>query len=146
MHLTNFSSEYRRGLCSAKWLAILVAVLVAPLAFGQSISLAGVAPNQVSFGTQTVATISQPQLIVLSNAGDAPLHITKLALKGEFAYRHDCPGELEPGAECRIWVAFKPSAVGPRTGQLAITNDAGIQKVALSGTATTAVPASMAQK
>jgi|GEM_PF-4990451 len=146
MYLTTFSSEYRRGLRSAKWLAILVIVLVAPLAYGQSISLAGVAPNQVSFGSQSTTTLSQPQLIVLSNAGDAPLHITRLALKGDFAYRHDCPGELEPGAECRIWVAFKPSAVGPRAGQLAITSDAGIQKVALSGTATTAVPSSMAQK
>jgi hypothetical protein len=116
------------------------------MSFGQTVSLAGVAPNQLSFGTQTTATLSQPQLIVLSNAGDAPLHISKLALKGEFAYRHDCPGQLDPGAECRIWVAFKPSAVGPRSGQISITNDAGVQKIALSGTATTAVPASMSQK
>jgi hypothetical protein len=145
MQLT-ISPLSRRRLRSAPRLAILATVLVAPLASGQTISLAGVAPNQVSFGTQTAATLSQPQLIVLSNAGDVPLHITRLALKGDFAYRHDCPGELGPGAECRIWVAFKPSAVGPRTGQIAITNDAGIQKIALSGTATTSVPASMAQK
>jgi hypothetical protein len=139
-------SRYRRGVPPALWLALAVIALLAPMSFGQTVSLAGVAPNQLSFGTQTTATLSQPQLIVLSNAGDAPLHISKLALKGEFAYRHDCPGQLDPGAECRIWVAFKPSAVGPRSGQISITNDAGVQKIALSGTATTAVPASMSQK
>jgi hypothetical protein len=146
MEITASFHDYRRAMRSAQCLLILGTVLLAPFAFGQSMSLAGVAPNQIAFGTQTTATVSQPQLIVLSNAGDAPLHISRLALKGDFGYRHDCPAQLEPGAECRMWVAFKPSVAGSRMGSLTITHDAGTQKVLLSGTATAAVPASVAQR
>jgi hypothetical protein len=130
----------------AKWLAILVVLLLAPVAFGQSISLAGVTPNRVTFAAQASATTSERQQIVLSNAGDDPLHITRLAVTGDFDGTHDCPEVLQSGGECRIWVAFKPSAAGARTGQVTITHDAGTQKVLLRGTATPVVAPSLAQR
>jgi hypothetical protein len=136
----------QRQFIPVKWLAIFVAVLLVPAAIGQSIRIAGVTPNRVIFATQTAATASERQLIVLSNGGDDPLHITRLAASGDFDGTHDCPEVLPSGGECRIWVFFKPSAAGTHTGQVTITDDAGTQKVSLRGTGTPVVPGSLAQR
>jgi hypothetical protein len=136
----------RRRLNPLKWLAIIAALLLVPAAVGQSIRIAGVTPNRVVFASQTAATTSDRQLIVLSNGGDDQLHITRLVVTGDFDGTHDCPEALPSGAECRIWVFFKPSAAGVHTGQVTITDDAGTQKVSLRGTGTPVVPGSLAQR
>lgn len=135
-----------RRLNPVQWLALIAALLLVPAAVGQSIRIAGVTPNRVVFASQTAATTSEQQLIVVSNGGDDQLHITRLVVSGDFDGTHDCPDVLPSGAECRIWVFFKPSAAGTRTGQVTITDDAGTQKVFLRGTGTPVVPGSLTQR
>jgi hypothetical protein len=111
-------------------------------AVGQTMSVAAVGPTLVDFGPQVSATTSEKRVIILTNAGSDALPITRIALRGDFVIKHDCPSQLPAGEECSIWVSFKPSGEGVRAGQLTITDEAGTQRVALLGTGTRVLEAS----
>lgn len=54
-------------------------------------------------------------------------------------YSHTCPTRLEEGEECFLAVYYQPAAVGPLTGELRVTSNAGALALPLSGTAVAAL-------
>jgi hypothetical protein len=114
----------------------------------QSVSLSGTAtapavslsPTNLAFASQPVGTNSTVQTITVTNTGNAPLSITGLAVTGtnanDFTETDTCGSSVPTGAQCTIAVIFTPSASGPRTATLRITDNANSipQTVSLSGT------------
>lgn len=92
----------------------------------------------LDFGSQTVGTSSSPRSIVLTNMGNAPLLIAKIATAGEFAEANNCASPLPVGRRCTINVTFTPSAKGLANGKLTVTDNGagGSQIIPLSGTGT----------
>jgi hypothetical protein len=86
---------------------------------------------------------------VLTNTGDRALRVTGVALaghSGDFAVLSDtCQGApLAPAASCQIQLRFTPTAAGPRSATLTVTDDstaAGATTAALSGTGQAPEPA-----
>jgi hypothetical protein len=95
-----------------------------------------VSPASLTFGNQAVSSASAAQSVTLSNTGGAALTISSIVASGDFAQTNTCGGSIAAGASCAINVTFAPTAQGPRTGTLTITDNASSspQVVALSGT------------
>jgi centrosomal CEP192-like protein/galactose oxidase-like protein/Kelch motif protein len=98
--------------------------------------------SSLSFTSQLVGVGGAAQALTFSNAGNAPLVISQLAISGssDFAETDNCGGSISAGATCTINVSFLPTAAGMRTGTLTVTDNAtspqSPQIIALSGTAT----------
>jgi hypothetical protein len=97
-------------------------------------------------GAITQGTSGTPQNVSLSNTGNAPLHVTNVALNGlnanDFVVGNtNCIGTLAAGASCTIPITFSPQAAGVRTTSLLVTDDAANspQSVTLTGNAAAAV-------
>jgi phospholipase C len=93
--------------------------------------------NQVPFGGQAVGTTSPSYNLTLTNWGTSNVTIKKLAIAGDFTYKSSCTGKvLAPGHLCYVTITFTPTAIGPRSGMLTITDtDASSpQVVSLAGT------------
>jgi len=93
--------------------------------------------NSLTFGLQLLRTTTA-QPITLSNYGDTALNIIGITPSGDYAESNNCGSSLAAGASCTISVAFTPSARGPRTGTLSLTDNAtgSPQSVSLTGTGT----------
>ena len=93
-----------------------------------------VAPAALSFAQQQVGTSSAAQQVTLTNAGDVALTLVGAKiLNGDFVTINHCGTSLAAHSTCTISVAFVPTAVGPRSGVLQITDQFRLQTVALSG-------------
>ena len=96
--------------------------------------------TSLSFGSITVGQTSASQTAVLTNAGDAPLSITGIALTGpnasSFDFANNCGTGLPAGGQCEIHGHFAPIAPGALSATISITDNAGNspQTIALSGT------------
>lgn len=95
------------------------------------------APNPLPLGDRTVNGIYAPDVVRLTNTGNAALQIASIATTGAgFAGNSNCGATLAVGAGCDISLVFTPVAVGTAyTGQLAVTSNAAgsPHAVALSG-------------
>lgn len=93
-------------------------------------------PLALQFGSQTVATSSQPQNILLSNTGTGALSISAITISGDFSQTNNCGSGLAAGGSCTVAVTFRPTSAGTRTGSLTIQDNASgsPQSVPLSGT------------
>ncbi|UWZ85850.1 choice-of-anchor D domain-containing protein [Occallatibacter riparius] len=104
------------------------------------VPVATLSPSSANFNGITVGVTSSPQTIMLTNAGTGTLNINSIGLSGanpgDFAETNNCPATLTVNQSCAINVTFTPTAVGPRSATLAITDNAANspQSVALSGT------------
>jgi hypothetical protein len=96
----------------------------------------------VPFGGQMLTTTSSAINVKLTNTGAGPLTVTSIAATGDFAATSagasPCPispATLSAGGQCIIGVTFAPSVVGPRTGNLTVTDNANgsPQSIPLSG-------------
>jgi hypothetical protein len=105
---------------------------------GISVPVASLAPASLTFGYQTVATGSTPQIVKLANTGSRTLTISSIAASAGFAETNNCGPSLPAGKSCTINVTFDPTVSGPATGTLTFTDNAGDspQVVPLTGTAT----------
>ena len=102
---------------------------------------AQVSPSSVTFGSQNQASTSGSQTVTLSNTGSALLTISSIATSSNFGETDNCAGSVAPSGFCTIKVTFSPTATGPLTGTLSITNNSNglagsTQTVSLSGTGT----------
>jgi phospholipase C len=91
----------------------------------------------IPFGGQAVGTTSPSYNLTLTNWGTSNLTIKSVAGTGDFAYKSSCTGKvLGPGHLCYVTVTFTPTAFGPRTGTLTITDtdSTSPQSVSLVGT------------
>jgi hypothetical protein len=113
----------------------------------QSIALQGngVAPGQpdvglstasVDFGAVQVGQTSAATAITATNTGTLSLTIASVVASGDFAEMDDCVGTIAPGGTCTISATFAPTAAGPATGTIVLTDNAtdSPQKVTLAGT------------
>lgn len=98
-------------------------------------------PNTgLAFGNVTVGSASPAQTVTLKNTGTANLTLTTITVGGtnavDFSKSGTCAngGTVAANATCTIVVAFTPSAVGARTGSVAMTSNAPAANIALSGT------------
>ena len=103
------------------------------------VPIAGIAPPSLAFGNQNQETKSTSKPVALSNTGDGPLTIASIATSASFGQTHTCGSSLGVGDSCTISVTFSPTATGPLTGTLTITdNNHGVagskQTVSLTGT------------
>jgi pimeloyl-ACP methyl ester carboxylesterase len=100
-------------------------------------------PGTADFGTRVIST-STSAIITLSNTGGAPLSSVAATVTGanasDFSISSDnCSGTtLQANSSCLITVAFSPKALGLRTANLSVTDNAvaSPQSVSLTGNAT----------
>ncbi len=110
----------------------------------QSISLRGtgtaarplLSSGYLNFGGGSVGSPTVPQNVVLFNAGNGPLSIGSITVSGDFTMSTNCGGILASGASCTISVTFLPQAIGARSGVVTIIDNAGTQRITLSGVGT----------
>ena len=112
-------------------------VMLSGLSVAPTISLA---PTSLQFGNQNIGT-SAAKSIVISNQGNIALSINSILLTGDYSATHDCGISLAANASCTINVAFSPTALGTRSGNVTVSHDAAgsPHTVALSGTGTSAI-------
>jgi hypothetical protein len=96
-------------------------------------------PSSLSFGNQAVGTGSSSQPLSVTNVGkNQGLKITGVGTTGNFSETDNCVSStpLAVGASCTINVTFAPTAEGPRTGAINISNSQAIIPLAvpLAGT------------
>jgi hypothetical protein len=93
-------------------------------------------PIALSFPTQQIGTTSAPQQVTLTNNGGVALTlITASVSPGDFQVTNACGNSLAPHAACALNVTFSPTAVGPRTATLSVTDQFRTQTVSLTGIA-----------
>jgi sugar lactone lactonase YvrE len=91
----------------------------------------------VNFGGDSVGNPTVPQNVVLFNAGTGLLSIAGISLSGaDYVMSSSCGSTLASGASCMISVTFVPQVTGARSGVVTITDNAGTQRITLSGVGT----------
>ena len=81
----------------------------------------GVSASNLDFGLVTVNTNSTPQSITLTALG--PLTIGSITTTTGFTEVDDCGTGVSNGQTCKIFVVFKPTAAGAKTGTLTISDN-----------------------
>ena len=99
----------------------------------QSVSLTGtgtgpiatLSASSLNFGTVVVGTTSPPQMVTLTNTGNAALTISSIKLAGSaYPVTNNCTASLAPGGSCTFTITFKPKSAGTLTGTVTITDNA----------------------
>jgi len=99
-------------------------------------------PTSLTFGQQMTGTTSAAQSVWFGNAASSPatLLVSSITIggtnPGDFADTAPCGSSILPSYTCDINVTFTPTAAGPRSASLIITDNASgsPQTVSLSGT------------
>ncbi len=96
-------------------------------------------PTSLTF-TVAVGTTSASQAVTVSNTGTAALNISSISISGSsyavFSQTNNCGTSLAMAATCTINVTAAPTAIGPVTASVSITDNAANspQAVPLAGT------------
>src|SRR5262249_49690934 len=94
-------------------------------------------PASLTFGAITVGSKSAAQTVRITNNDSAPLTISNISASGDFAVVQPtaCGATLAAGKSCTFNVTFTPTAMGTRTGAIAIVDSASSspQTVSLGG-------------
>ncbi|HTU41968.1 MAG TPA: choice-of-anchor D domain-containing protein, partial [Candidatus Aquilonibacter sp.] len=75
----------------------------------------------LNFGSQTVGTSSEPQVVTAINEGGAAITFASIGLsdRKDFSETDDCAGQtIQPGAGCAVSVTFQPTKSGGISGKL----------------------------
>jgi hypothetical protein len=93
-------------------------------------------PASVDFGQVEVGNPSAPMQVQAGNSGGASVPIGSITITPPFAISSNSCGtvSLAPDSSCQVMVKFAPTEPGAATGTLTLTDGAGTQTVALSGT------------
>jgi hypothetical protein len=98
-------------------------------------------PQSLTFASIPAGSISNAQMVTVTNSGTTPLTISGFDLTGtalpEYSFQSSCVLPLMPGEMCLINVSFTPTVVGPHKAQLLVMDDApnSPQAIALVGDA-----------
>ncbi len=94
---------------------------------------------EYSFGWEYLGGTSAQRKVTIANDQTATITFTSITPAGDFVISSNtCGTTLTVGSSCAVELAFKPSAIGPRTGTLTVV-DSGVtspETVNLSGTGT----------
>jgi YVTN family beta-propeller protein len=103
--------------------------------------LATFSPTSLSFSNQKSGTTSTAKSVTLKNTGTTPLNLSSISISGNFAFStgsNACTNtiSLNANATCNIYVVFKPTSKGSKTGSISVKDNArnSPQSVSLSGT------------
>jgi Bacterial Ig-like domain (group 3) len=66
-------------------------------------------PASLTFGNQAVNTVSAPQAVTFSNAGDMAFSFLGVRASENFSATSNCPSSIGPGVSCTINVTFAPT-------------------------------------
>ena len=100
----------------------------------------GVAPTVLSFGEQSVGTVSAAKVLTVTNTSANSVKLTSIAIAGanasDFSQTNSCGTSIAAGAGCTISVQFAPSVIGARNAVVKVTAFGGgsPQSAALTGT------------
>jgi hypothetical protein len=120
-----------RGVC--------VFAVVACSTFLSGQAVVSLSPTSLSFGNQQVGAGGTPQVITLTNTGNASLSVTNIKIAtsntGDFSQTNTCPSSLAANASCTISVTFTPTKTGNRSSTVKFTDNAtgSPQSVPISG-------------
>ena len=93
---------------------------------GEKLTSATVSPTSLSFAGQAQGTISDAQVITITNTGASALVIASITPTGDFLVDAGCAGKIiSAAATCAISVTFAPAATGVRTGLLTVAGNIG---------------------
>jgi len=103
---------------------------------GSNLPIASFSPSSLDFVDQDVGSVSDPQSVILSNTGTAPLNISAISTTENFNETNNCGDVLVAGESCQIDIRFIPVSAGSLNGTLTVdSNDANSPaSVILSGT------------
>jgi hypothetical protein len=99
--------------------------------------------TSVYMGTEYVGTKSTPAAVVLKNTGSGTLSISSMVVAGvngsNFPITNNCGSSVAAGASCTVTIYLQPTAVGTRSGEVIIYDNAGSgsQTITLTGTGLT---------
>jgi phospholipase C len=91
------------------------------------------------FGWEALGGTSAARKITIANDQSATITLKSIATTGDFVISsNSCGTSLAVGSSCALTLAFKPTAIGARTGDLTVidTGVTGIEKTTLAGTGT----------
>jgi exo-beta-1,3-glucanase (GH17 family) len=77
----------------------------------------------LNFGAQAVNVASASQTVTVTNVDSNALSVTSVNPSGDFSLTNNC-GTVGSGANCTITVQFTPTTSGPRSGAIAIVDNA----------------------
>jgi hypothetical protein len=119
-----------------------------PLAGTEFPALPGVvfSPTSLTFSSENVGGSTAPLPITVTNNGSAALNVTSVSITGanpgDFSQTNTCiaSSPLAPNANCTISVTFQPTAAGPRSASVSVSDNVtgSPQTVPISGTGTAA--------
>jgi hypothetical protein len=93
--------------------------------------------SSLYMGTEYVGKTSTPGTMWLKNSGTGTLTVSSVTASGtdgsDFPVKSNCTS-VAAGSTCTLTIYLKPTATGTRTGEIVITDSAGTQTVALTGT------------
>lgn len=92
-----------------------------------------IAPESADFGRSAVGVQTVSQTFKWTNSTIFPIFVA-LSIDPDFAITSTTCGTVAAGGSCDIAVAFKPTALGKRTGTLTVTYAGNTTTAALSGT------------
>ena len=102
--------------------------------------------SSLTFAPINVGTTSPVQTNYIYNEGTSPISLTGFTITGgnagDFSISNNqCPSSLAAGSQCYVQIAFTPTAVGPRSSTLQVTDSApgSPQTLSLFGTGQTPV-------
>jgi VCBS repeat protein len=84
-------------------------------------STASLSAKTLTFPTQLVNTVSDPQIISLTNTGTTAIKVSNISMSPNFSELTNC-GTIQPGHTCKIGVFFTPTIPGNITGYMAVTD------------------------
>lgn len=112
----------------------------------QVVSLSGIgngplvviSPDRLVFHNQVTGTTTAPQVVTITNHGNAPLSITSITVSGDFSQTNNCGTTLAVGSTCSITVTYLARVPEVRHGAVTITDNAagGQQGINLVGSPT----------
>ena len=96
---------------------------------------ATLSPSTYNYGSVNLGS-SASQSFTLANTGTSAINIASAALPNALftVGSTNCGTSLAAGASCAYTVVFKPTAAGAQTTTFSVTDDAGTQTAALTGT------------
>jgi len=97
---------------------------------GTAPPIVSLSPYNLSFGSITVGSSSDPQTVTVTNTGTTALTLGRsaIALSGtnpsDYSQTNNCGWQIAAGASCTINVTFKPKSSGSRPASVTITSNA----------------------
>ena len=92
---------------------------------GTGIAQATLTPTSAAWGFQAVGTQSKPKTFTLANKQAVPLTGIVISTSADFVVTSTtCTSSLAAKTSCKIFVAFKPTGIGNRTGSLSVADSA----------------------